>query len=155
MSEKWNKRFLDMAKLISTWSKDPSTIVGCVITDNLNRVISIGYNGYPRGVKDTYNDDRNEKLRKTIHAEENALLFAKQSLIGTTIYVTHPPCSRCAAKLIQAGVSTIIYLQPTNEFIKRWEDDIKSSLSMYKDVGMNVMAYIEDDINDMSSMVIN
>ena len=59
------------------------------------------------------------------------------------------------AKLIQAGVSTIIYLQPTNEFIKRWKDDIKSSLSMYKDVGMNVMAYIEDDINDMSSMVIN
>ena len=101
---KWDRRMLGLVNLIATWSKDPSTGVGAVIVDAKNRVVWLGYNGFPRAVCDSDEAlfDRDEKLRRTIHAEENALLFARGPVDGCTIYVTHPPCARCAAKLIQA-----------------------------------------------------
>ena len=104
---KWDRRMLGLVNLIATWSKDPSTGVGAVIVDSKNRIVSVGFNGFPRAVCDSDEAlfDRDEKLRRTIHAEENALLFARGPVDGCTIYVTHPPCARCAAKLIQAGVA--------------------------------------------------
>lgn len=123
---KWTKRFLDLATLIASWSKDPSTRVGAVIVDERNRIVSVGFNGFPRGIEDIITD-RDEKLRRTIHAEENALLFANSSVEGCTIYVTHHPCARCTAKLIQVGISKIIYYDTLSE---RWNEEIDSSESM-------------------------
>lgn len=95
---KWDARMLAVASLISGWSKDPSTGVGAVIVDPQNRVVSMGFNGFPRAVKDSASAmlNRDEKLRRTIHAEDNALLFARRDVAGCSIYVTHPPC--CAVQ---------------------------------------------------------
>lgn len=134
---KWDRRMLGLANLVATWSKDPSTGVGAVIADNRNRVVSMGFNGFPRAVRDdeaTLNN-RDEKLRRTIHAEENALLFARGPVEGCTIYVTHPPCARCAAKLIQAGVVRVVSRPPWNSFTERWADDMRSASEMFAEAG--------------------
>ena len=84
---KWNMRFLEMAKMVGSWSKDPSTKVGAVIVDDNRRVVSLGYNGFPKGVADNNRlEDRNEKYKMIVHAERNALLFANVSVKDATIF---------------------------------------------------------------------
>jgi dCMP deaminase len=141
---KWDKRFLYLAKHVSTWSKDPSTGIGAVITNNKNRIISIGFNGYPRNVPDEGMDDREEKYLKVIHAEENALLFAQRSLCGCTIYV-YPllPCGNCMAKIIQVGITKVVVLvHDTNGIIERWEKSNKIALNMAECANVNVSTYL-------------
>ena len=75
----WDVRMLRLAKHISSWSKDPSTKVGCVITDVQNRIMGIGYNGFPHGLADKNLDDREHKYARTVHAEMNAILFMNPS----------------------------------------------------------------------------
>lgn len=107
MSEKWDRRFLGLAKdPYATWSKDPSTQVGAVITKG-NHQVSQGYNGFPAGVNDDAERyaDREFKYRAVIHAEENAIIWAGRDLTGCTIYVyPMPPCAGCAGKIIQSGI---------------------------------------------------
>lgn len=120
---KWDHRFLELAALIATWSKEPNTRVGCVIVGRNLQVVSTGFNGFPRGVKDSVERicDRETKLAMTLHAEDNALLSATRSLHGCTAYITHPPCSLCAAKLIQKGVKRVVYAKLTDRgFLTRW-----------------------------------
>lgn len=135
---KWDKRFLQLAELVSTWSKDPSTKVGAVIVDDAQRIISTGYNGPPRGVMDLPEYSREEKLMRTIHAEENAILFARQSLVGTTLYVTHPPCAHCTAKIIQVGIEKIVYLEPDEMFYSRWRNSHSVAQSMLSESNRRV-----------------
>ncbi|MGL6175638.1 MAG: dCMP deaminase family protein, partial [Vibrionaceae bacterium] len=107
MSSKWNIRFYQMAQLVASWSKDPSPQVGAVIAKG-NHIISLGFNGYPHGIFDSAATDQREiKLLKTLHAEENAILFAKRDLQGCAIWVTHFPCPNCAAKIIQTEISDV------------------------------------------------
>lgn len=143
MNEKWDHRMLQMAALTATWSKDPSTRVGAVITDGANRIISQGYNGLPRGVSDdpAVLADRDEKLRRTIHAEMNAVLFAGRPLTGCTIYVTHAPCARCAAVLIQAGIRRVVALDRV--LGGHWAADLKSSEQMLLEAGVQIVSYPE------------
>lgn len=103
----WHERFLTLAEHIAGWSKDPSTKVGAVIVDQQRRIVSTGYNGFPQGAKDSPTMVRDRKLLRTLHAEANAILFAKRDLTGCTIYVTHHPCAHCAAMIIQAGITTV------------------------------------------------
>jgi dCMP deaminase len=142
MSAKWDSRFLGLAAHISAWSKDPSSQVGAVITDG-NRIISLGYNGFAAGVEDKPERlaNRQCKLNLTIHAEENAMIFAKRGLAECTVYVTHPPCPRCASKLIQEEVARVVYIAPSEDFLSRWADDLKLSLEMYREAGVAVTAY--------------
>lgn len=135
---KWDDRMLALAGLVATWSKDPSTGVGAVIADARNRVVSLGFNGFPRAVDDSRIADmsRDEKLRRTIHAEENALLFAGRPLDGCTAYVTHPPCARCAAKLVQAGIGRVVVGDGGPYFNTRWADDLASALAIYAESGV-------------------
>lgn len=137
MNSKWDRRFLNRAVEVANWSKDPSTPVGAVIVDG-KRQVSEGYNGPPAGIRDDDGISRDEKLRRTIHAEENALLFAGRDVTGCTIYVTHPPCGRCAAKLIQAGIARVVYLLPSDEFIVRWHHEMASAGAMFEEVGTEV-----------------
>lgn len=134
---KWDRRMLDLVRLIATWSKDPSTAVGAAIVDVKNRIVSVGFNGFPRAVCDSDEAlfDRDEKLRRTIHAEENALLFAGRPVEGCTLYVTHPPCARCAAKLIQAGLTRVVAQMPAEGFSERWADDMRSAAEMFAEAG--------------------
>ena len=134
---KWDKRFLDLAKQISTWSKDPSTQVGCVVVGPDREIRSTGFNGLPRGIEDTSERLNNREIKYPMicHAEENAIMHAARtgiSLKDCVAYVTWPPCTRCARSLIQAGISTIIYPENT-EIPDRWMADFNLSLDMLKE----------------------
>lgn len=107
----WDSRFLSLAKLVAGWSKDPRTQVGCVIVRPDRTIASLGFNGFPRGIEDLPEllADRPFKHKVVIHAEENALLHCRENVAGYTCYVWPvPPCSRCAAKLIQVGISRVV-----------------------------------------------
>lgn len=134
---KWDARFIALASLVAGWSKDPSTRVGAVIVDTDKRIISTGFNGFPRGVADNA-VDREVKLLRTIHAEENALLFARGSVAGMTIYVTRPPCARCAAKLVQSGIWRVVYPLPPVDFAERWSLEMGQAQAMFNEVGVVV-----------------
>ena len=138
----WDQRFLNLAKHISEWSKDPSTKVGCVVVGPDREIRSTGFNGLPRGIED--NDERlnNREIKYPLicHAEENAIMHAARigiSLKDCTAYVTWPPCTRCARSLIQAGVSTIIYPKDI-EIPDRWIEDFNLSLNMLKEAKINI-----------------
>ena len=139
---KWDRRMLGLVNLIATWSKDPSTGVGAVIIDAKNRVVSLGYNGFPRAVCDSDEAlfDRDEKLRRTIHAEKNAILFARRDLTGATLYVTHYPCSQCAAFIVQAGIKQVVTRPPAPDFFERWKGDIEEAKRIFADAGVDWVA---------------
>ncbi len=109
---KWHEYFMQMARLVSTKSKDPSTKCGCVIVAEDNAVLSTGYNGLPRGME--YSDKKLErpyKYKVMIHAEQNAIFNAARhgtKLFGGTAYVTDIPCHECARALVQCGIKRII-----------------------------------------------
>ena len=110
----WDDYFLDIAELVSTRSKDPSTKVGAVIVKN-KTILSTGYNGFPRGVNDNIPEryNRPEKYLWTVHAEENAKCNAGRLGIktdGSTLYVIPiHPCSHCALTIVQAGITEVVY----------------------------------------------
>lgn len=130
---------MKMAELVATWSKDPSSKIGAVIVDCNNRVISTGYNGFPVGIKDS--DERLSlrelKYKMVLHAEENAILFAKQNLSGCSLYVTMmPPCSHCAALIIQSGIKNVYV--PLSDIPERWKDSVKLTKLMFEEAGVNL-----------------
>ena len=138
MISKWAVRFYQMAELVGSWSKDPSTQVGAVITKG-NRIVSVGFNGYPYGISDSAGtDDREMKLLKTLHAEENAILFAKQDLTECDIWVTHFPCPNCAAKIIQTSISRVFCPEQSEDFLSRWGDKIKISVEMFEQAKVEI-----------------
>jgi len=138
---RWHSRFLNLAKEVSTWSKDPSTKVGAVIVNNDNVVVSVGYNGFPRGVSDddARLNNRELKYMMTIHAEMNAIMFANQSLKGCTLY-TYPfqPCSRCAACIIQSGITEIITIELSKQH-KRWYNDFRNAQLMFDEANVRLV----------------
>jgi dCMP deaminase len=121
--EKWHVRFIKLAHEVAEWSKDPSTKVGCVLVKD-KRVISTGYNGFPKGISDSFDRlmDREQKYEMTVHAEINAITTAALhgvSTEGATAYVTFNPCSRCAAVLINAGIDSV-YVSTAHDIPTRW-----------------------------------
>lgn len=133
--DKWDDRFLRAADEVATWSKDPSTKVGCVIVDSeLQRRVGEGFNGFPRFMSDAVElyADRETKYSRTIHAELNAVLFAKKTE-GCTAYVTHPPCTSCALVLIQSGVSRVVARRPSEDLLSRWEDSISKAEGFFNE----------------------
>lgn len=137
---KWDSRFLDLAQFISNWSKDPSTKVGAVITDTNNRIISIGYNGFPQNISDNHRlNDRETKYKIIVHGEMNAILFAGKPLTGYTLY-TYPfmPCSRCASMVIQAGIKKVVSY---NNMPERWSQDFDISLDLFRESNVEIVLY--------------
>lgn len=140
--KKWDLRFLEMARNAASWSKDPSTKVGAIIVDDDKRVISVGYNGFPKGVRDDERlDDRQEKYKIIVHAERNALLFANTNVKNCHIY-TYPflPCSVCAGMIIQAGIKRVVSVKNNN---LRWQQDFKVSRKMFQEAEIHVIEYDE------------
>jgi dCMP deaminase len=138
----WDQRFLALAEHIAQWSKDPSTKTGAVIVDDKRRVVSVGYNGFPRGVIDTNAryDDRELKYKMIVHCERNAILFAPRSCDGCTLY-TWPfmSCAPCAALVIQAGIKRCV-APPLPEHLKeRWEDDLRTARWMFVEAGVELV----------------
>tara|TARA_R100001015_G_C4517481_1_gene87410 strand:- start:213 stop:647 length:435 start_codon:yes stop_codon:yes gene_type:complete len=133
---KWDERFLELAKLVGLWSKDPSTQVGAVIVDDNKRIVSIGFNGFPKGVKDSEKRlvDREEKYAIIVHAEANALMFANASVEGCTLY-TWPfqPCSRCAGLIVQSGIKRVVSVVHDEE---RWKKNFHISREILHEAGI-------------------
>ncbi len=125
MFDKWDKRFMEMANLISSWAScyQPGRKIGAVIVKD-KRVMTTGYNGAPQGVKTCV--ERGECLRKklgipsgtrhelcyAVHAEQNAIIQAAKlgvSIDGSTLYCTHQPCILCAKMIANAGIRRVVY----------------------------------------------
>jgi dCMP deaminase len=134
----WDSRFMELARLVSTWSKDPSTQVGAVITRG-KFVVSLGFNGHPKGVADTPErlEIRENKYRTIIHAEINAILTAKQDLEGCTIYLwPFMPCSQCGAAIVQAGIKRVVAPLADND---RWTESFKFTQEIFSEAGVELV----------------
>lgn len=139
--DKWDLRFLDLAKFVSSWSKDPSTQVGAVIVDPYKRIVSLGYNGFPMGISDDDNrlSDRDTKYKMIVHGEMNAILFANTSLKECSLY-TFPfmPCPRCASMIIQTGIKRVVSYKNISD---RWEDEFKVSRNLFIESNIEYVEY--------------
>jgi dCMP deaminase len=135
---KWDERWMSLAKEVSTWSKDPSTQVGAIIADD-KRFIMLGYNGFPEGVEDTEErlKDRSFKYPRIVHGEVNAIVKAARDLRGFTLY-TWPfaPCSSCAGITIQSGIRRVVAPKLSDELALRWGDSLKISREMFEEAGV-------------------
>ncbi len=148
--DKWDKRFIDMAKVVGSWSScyQQNRHVGAVIVKN-KRVLTTGYNGAPSGVTSCV--ERGECLRRklniasgtrqemcyAVHAEQNAICQAAKlgiSLEGATLYCTHQPCTICCRMIINAGIKKVIYAEG-------YPDEF--SLEIFKDSGVECVKYEE------------
>lgn len=115
----WDEYFMGVAALSGKRSKDPSTQVGACIVSQDNKILSMGYNGFPMGCSDDEfpwdketedTDPYNAKYFYSTHSELNAILnYRGGSLEGSKLYVTLFPCNECAKAIIQAGIKTIVY----------------------------------------------
>lgn len=135
----WENRFLELSKFISSFSKDPSTKVGCVIFDDDHRVISVGFNGFPKKIKDTEErlNNRDIKILMTLHAELNAILFSKESLEGKSLSVyPFQPCASCASAIIQKGIKCVIAPKMPEDIKTRWYESCKIAEEMFLEAGV-------------------
>lgn len=154
MNTKWHLRFLEMAKLVATWSKDRSTQVGAVAVGPKREVRAMGYNGFPRGVDDNV-EERHERPAKyawTEHAERNCIYNATRigvSLDGCALYCTHFPCADCARGVIQSGISSLYYpYEDTEEargFRERTHKSHISALEMMEEAHVSCFALVPHD----------
>ena len=147
-SEKWHRRFMEVAFLVASWSKDTSTKTGAVVVGPDREIRATGYNGLVRGV----DDDKPERMERPTkydffeHAERNAIYNAcltGTSLKGCILYATHTPCTDCARAIIQSGIKMVV----TNPLEKRndikdntWRDKLEYSRQMFEEAGVE---YIE------------
>jgi dCMP deaminase len=143
--EKWDRRFLQMALLQASWSKDTSTQVGCVIVGPNREVRSTGYNGMPRGVRDGV-EARHVRPAKYLymeHGERNALYNAARVGVpteGCTLYVTStplkfPPCADCARAIIQCGIVRVVQ-EPHVGDMTRWAESCAATMEMFAEAGI-------------------
>lgn len=151
-NNKWDLRFLELAKHISNWSKDPSTKVGAVLVNHLSQVVGMGFNGFARGVEDTENrlNDRETKYKLVVHAEVNAIIQAGHNARQSVLYVypsfmVPPICHECCKAAIQAGVAGIVGYQPdeADPRVQRWKDSIAYSRQMWSEAGLWWRVYNE------------
>jgi len=141
MVDKWDKRFIELAQLVASWSKDPSTKTGAVIVRSDRTVASLGFNGFPRNTDDNaaFYDDRDVKYAKIIHAELNAILNAKEPIKGFTLYTSLFPCDRCATCIIQSGIGRVVTLTASDELKKRWRESFDNSSKYFKEAMVPVV----------------
>ncbi|MGD9963926.1 MAG: cytidine/deoxycytidylate deaminase family protein [Candidatus Izemoplasmatales bacterium] len=113
----WDEYFMGVAQLSSMRSKDEVSQVGACIVNQKNRIVGIGYNGFPIGCNDDLLPwEKNEKFLDSkyayvVHAEPNAILNSSVDLEGSKMYVTLYPCNECAKLIIQSGIKEVIYLE--------------------------------------------
>lgn len=140
----WDEYFMGIAELASLRSKDPNTKVGAVIVDREHKVVSIGYNGMPRGLDEEQlswakNDGLDNKYLYVCHAELNAILNTRNgsALKDCTLYVTLFPCNECAKAIIQAGIKEIVY------YDNKYENTvgIQASVKLFSLAGIKMRKY--------------
>lgn len=143
MTDKWDLRFLRLAEEVATWSKDPSTKVGCVVVRPNLTIAGLGFNGFPRGMVDNEElyQDRETKYSRTIHAEVNAILNAAETE-DCVAYITAPPCPHCSLVLIQSGINRVVSKSPSEDLLGRWGPGFQSSRGFFAEAEVE---YVEVD----------
>jgi dCMP deaminase len=117
----WDTYFMGIAQLSSKRSKDPKTQVGACIVNHENKIVGIGYNGFPKGISDDDFpwQDQGEYLQTkypfVVHAEANAILNASQNLNDCKLFVTLFPCNECTKIIIQSGIKELVYVSNKDE----------------------------------------
>lgn len=143
---KWHKRYIGIAKETASWSKDPSRKIGAVIVGDKGQIVSLGYNGFPRGIEDSEErlNHRETKYKFVVHAEMNAIynsIHNNASTVGSSIYVTGlPVCRECAKAIIQVGIKNV-YMD--TKPVDNWKESGEESLELFKEAGINFF-YIDD-----------
>ena len=135
MDDKWDLRFMRVAREVASWSKDPSTQVGAIMVKD-RRILSTGYNGFPTGIADNHRlHNREEKYAVIIHGEENVLMNALKAGVSasdTTLYVYGLPiCPSCMRLVIQSGITRVVLQDPLNArdvWRDKWENQSKPML---------------------------
>lgn len=109
--KEWDEYFMQIAELVAVKSKDPSTKCGSIIVDKNRRIVSTGYNGLVQGIDESKMTltERPMKYYFVVHAEMNAVLFAKRDLAGCTIYTNIASCENCLKHCLQAGIKRFVY----------------------------------------------
>lgn len=141
--DKWDYRYLEMAQLVSTWSKDPSTKTGAVIVRPNRSVASVGFNGFPRKMNDNPElyANREEKYSRIVHCEMNAMMYVNdESLEGYTLY-TWPfiSCDRCFVHMVQAGITRFVAPCATEEQLTRWGDAFERVRGYGREAGVEIV----------------
>lgn len=145
-STHWRKRYLALAKEISTWSKDPSRKIGAVAVGSKGEILAQGYNGFPRGIFDGPQrlNDRETKYQYVVHAEMNVIYNASLngvSLDGSDLYVYGlPVCSECAKGIIQVGIKRV-YIQTHEDIPEIWNKSFELTRKMFKEAGLSVIIH--------------
>ena len=136
--------FLNIAEQISAFSKDSRRKIGAIAVDEDGKILSTGYNGFPRGTLDTPEnwENRGIKNKYVVHAEANLVYNATYTgarLKGSTVYVFGlPVCQQCALALIQAGVSKVVYKHNFIEGDEKWLESFKDSLFIFNEAGVEI-----------------
>ena len=139
---KWDKKYLDLARCIASWSKDPSTKIGAVAIGLKGQVLAQGYNGFPRGVIDSKERYANKefKYRYVVHAELNCIYNASLngvSLRDSTLYVYGlPVCNECAKGIIQAGITRVVGPKNGMDVPNKWKVHAIDTVAMFKESGV-------------------
>jgi dCMP deaminase len=136
---KWDERFIEMAQFVSRWSQDPSTKTGAVIVRPDLTIASVGFNGFPKQMDDDLElyHDRPTKYSRIVHCEMNALIHARCSVEGFTLYTTGMCCDRCVVHMIQAGIARFVWLEDTKHMKSRWSDSFKATLEYLNEAGVD------------------
>ena len=141
LPNKWDLRLLELAKLVSTWSKDTSSQMGACITTSDRRILSVGYNGMCRHVSDDVPErhERPLKYKWFEHAERNAIYNAAASgvsISGCTMHCMCTPCCDCARAIIQSGLSRVVWYEPSESIKSRWAEDLEIAKGMLTEAGV-------------------
>lgn len=144
MFTKWDERFLAVAALVASWSKDRSTKVGAVIVGPYNDIRSVGYNGFPRGIDDDVEErhGRPQKYKWTEHAERNALynaLLNHTPVAGCTMYLTWYPCADCARAIIQSGIFMVVCGKAPDDSNPVFIEDFKITHVLFEEAHITVV----------------
>lgn len=140
----WDNYFMGEAKHVATASRDPSSQCGAVIVRPDKTVASQGFNGFPKGMNDdpALYANRDEKIKRVLHAEENAILFAGERLHGYTIYIQpFLPCAHCALVIIQAGIKRVV-APALATHPERWKDDMARALRYFAECGVECHEHV-------------
>jgi dCMP deaminase len=146
MTDSWNSKYINLAKEVSTWSKDPSRKIGAVAVSTKGQVLATGYNGFPRGMFDTPErySDRSLKYKYIVHAEMNCIYNATYNgvaLDGSTLFVWGlPPCSECAKGIIQVGIKTV-YWSTDMEIPPKWLESLETTQEMFNETNIELKQF--------------
>ena len=143
----WDEYFMGIAKLTGLRSKDPSTQVGCCIVSGDHKILSMGYNGFPKGVSDDEfpwereaDSELDTKYPYVTHSELNAILnYRGSSLDGAMLYVSLFPCNECSKAIIQAGIRTVVY--DSDKYADT--PSVKASKRMFDAAGVRYYQYTQ------------